>query len=115
MTITNANMARGRFTVLGSVSFFKIRIRAKQNDTIIIVNIEAELLMQDSPHLAGYGLYRYCFLNDSLHEGSNPFSTGFGLRFLFLSSIRSEVMMHSLFNRYYIKKLHLCRIPSTIT
>ncbi|WP_207953010.1 hypothetical protein [Paenibacillus agricola] len=37
-------MARGRLMLLGSESFLKIKIMARQNETIINVNIEAELL-----------------------------------------------------------------------
>ncbi|WP_240419069.1 hypothetical protein [Paenibacillus periandrae] len=43
-TMTRAIMARGRLTPLGNESFFKIRIKAKQNATIIKVRMEAELL-----------------------------------------------------------------------
>jgi hypothetical protein len=37
-------MARGRLMLLGSESFLKINIIARQNETIINVIIEAELL-----------------------------------------------------------------------
>lgn len=51
--MTSARMARGRFTLLGSVSFFMMRTKAKQKDTIINVRIEALLLIKrDSPHLS---------------------------------------------------------------
>lgn len=43
-TMTRAIMARGRLTPLGNESFFNIRIKAKQNATIIKVRMEAELL-----------------------------------------------------------------------
>jgi hypothetical protein len=46
-TMTNARMAKGRFMPLGSVSFFKIRISAKQKETIINVKIDAELLIRN--------------------------------------------------------------------
>jgi hypothetical protein len=45
VTITSAMMARGRLTVLGSESLFNIKIKAKQNATMIKVRMEAELLI----------------------------------------------------------------------
>jgi hypothetical protein len=39
-------MASGRFIPLGSESFFIIRIKAKQNETIMNVKMEAELLTE---------------------------------------------------------------------
>jgi hypothetical protein len=44
VTITNAKMASGRLMLLGSESFFKIKIIARQKETIIKVKIDVELL-----------------------------------------------------------------------